>query len=349
MECKKEKSRLPGKNFAVTLLKSCNLHSDDELHVVKQDQTVTLTEDDLKALEDAGIDEESLDGKTIEEIKIIAQDSGKKQVVDETIQEQTSVSEEEALKAGGFAGNLIGKTSAELLEIINNQNSYIGTQNEKLANPEKPKEVVSLNQQNLDTEDSTEKETNTAVDLLHLSPEEQEKRLNEIIDKRADARAEKILRDSPEMESVREQAGKNHMVEFHTYLGKQLPEDVSTPEQAEKVFDAWKVAVKDTYTDDELRALAKTPNVLITLISDHYTINHKQVVESDSVTKKVVKKSGEQTFQRIRSMLKDAPAGQAKFNFKRKASEDNESDLDSKEGSDSQQMIGRILKGHLPQ
>ena len=316
--------------------------------VVKQEQPVVLTEDDIKALEDAGISEESLDGKTVEEIKIIAQGSGKKQDVDETSQEQTSVSEEEALKAGGFAGNLIGKGTAELLEIINNQSVHIGTQNEKLANPKQPvKEVDSLNQQNLDTEESKVEDTTSPVDLLHLSPEEQEKRLNAIIDQRVDAGIKKGLTESPEMVSVREQASQNHMVQFHTELGKHLPEGVTTPEQAEEVFNAWKVAVKDVYSNDDLLALAKTPNVLITLISDHYVINSKPVVD-DSVTDLKVKKSGAKSYQRIRDMIKNAPAGQATFNYKRKATEDNESDLISNEGSDSQQMMGRILAKHIP-
>lgn len=324
----------------------------------KQEQTVTITEDDVKALELAGIDEESLDGKTIAEIKVIAQDASKKQESnDNASQDQTNVSEEEALKAGGFAGNLIGKTSAELLEIINNQNAYIGTQNEKLSNPtvKKDDSVDSLNQQNLNTNDVDTDTENKAVDLLGLSPEEQQKQIALIIKKEVDAGIKKGLQESPELDTVREQTRKNQMTEFHTTLGDTLPEDITTPEQAKVVFEAWKTATKDKYTTAELKALAQTPNVLITLISDHYRINNKVAPKKETTTvkkdndntSKVVKKAETESYQRMRSMIANAPSGESKFNFKRKAVEDNESDLLSKDGTESQQMMGRILEKHL--
>lgn len=318
--------------------------------VVKQEQTVTLTEDDVVVLETAGISEESLDGKTVEEIKVIAQDAREKQEADETSQDQPIVSEEDALKAGGFAGNLIGKTPAELLEIINNQNSFIGEQGAKLSNrePVVDKSVDSLNQQNLSTEDVDKDADEESVDLLGLTPKDQGKELSRIIKREVDSGIKEGLDNSPEMKTAREQNRVNQMTEFHTSLGEKLPEDIKTPEQAKAVFDKWVVATKDRYTTDDLKALAKTPNVLITLISDHYLINNEATpVKEDKGTTKVVKKVESKSYQRMRSMIKDAPSGESKFNFKRKAVEDNESDLLSKQGDDSQQMIGRILNRHL--
>lgn len=318
--------------------------------VVKQEQTVTLTEDDIVALETAGIDEQSLDGKTVEEIKVIAQDAKTKQEAnDNPSQDQITVSEEDALKAGGFAGNLIGKSPAELLEIINNQNSYIGEQNTKLSKPEE-KVVDSLNQQNLRTEDIKTNTDKKAVDLLGLSPEEQQKELAQLIKKEVETGIKKGLDESPELISARKQYRANELTEFHTSLSNMLPEDIKTPEQAKKVFDEWTVSTKADYTIDDLKALAKTPNVLITLISDHYKINNKvtPVVENkDGKTNKAVKKIESKSYQSMRTMIKNAPAGESKFNFKRKAVEDNESDLTSNNGTEEQQMIGRILNRNL--
>ena len=316
---------------------------------VEEKEVVAITEDDIKVLEEAGISEESLDGKTISEIKVIAQDAREKQttVVDDSTQGQPTVSIEDATKVGGFAGNLIGKTPVELLEIINNQNSHIGTLSEKKST----KEVDSLNQQNLNIEDDDTDASQEAVDLLSLPAKEQAIHLAKIIKEQVDAGIKEGLSKSPELESARVQASKAHLVEFHTVLGKALPEDITTPEQAEEVFNKWKVAVKDTYTKKELQALAQTPNVLITLISDHYKLNNKvipPVKKDDKNTDKAVKKSESQSYQRMRSMIEKAPAGETKFNFKRKAIEDNESDLLSAEGSEEQQMIGRILERNLP-
>jgi urease gamma subunit len=328
--------------------------ADKDKQESKQEQTVTLTEDDIVALETAGIDEQSLDGKTITEVKAIAQDVIKEQAVkDEASQDLGIVSEEDALKVGGFAGNLIGKTPAELLEIINQQNSHIGKQSEQLSKPPEQREsVTSLNQQNLDTEDANDNTANDAVDLLHLTPEEQAKKLAEIIDKRVEAGIAKGLEKiSPELDSVREQSRKTHMKEFHTALGTQLPEGMQTPEQAEKAFAGWKEAVKDQYTVDEFKALARTPNVLITLISTYYQLNNKVapvVKKEDGTTTKEVKGKEKKSYTVMRDMLKTAPSGEDKFNFKRKAIEDNESDLLSESGSESQKMIGRIIERNLP-
>jgi hypothetical protein len=315
----------------------------------KQEETdteVTLTEDDIVALEEAGIDEESLDGKTIAEVKAIAQDASKKQVVkDDTPQGQPSVTIEDATKVGGFAGNLVGKTNAELLEIINNQNSHIGT----LSAKKSEKEVDSLNQQKIQTEDADKDTEQEAVDLLSLPAEEQAKHLAKIIKQQVDAGIKKGLEESPDLQSAKEVAHKNNILKFHTALGKALPEDVSTPEQAQKVFNDWTASVRGTrYTDDELSALAQTPNVLITLISNDYMLNNKVTPEvKDNNTNEEVKKKKSESYQRMRSMIKSAPSGESKFNFKRKASEDTDSDLLSKDGTDSQQMIGRILEKNL--
>lgn len=327
---------------------SAPAESKDDKQESKQEQTVTLTEDDIVVLEAAGVDEESLDGKTVEEIKAIAQDAREKQgVSDDTSQGLSTVSEEDAIKAGGFAGNLIGKTPAELLEIINNQNSYIGEQNEKLS---KPRESVdSLNQQNLRTEDTDLEENSEAVDLLGLTPEDQAKELARIIKVQVDAGIQKGLEQNPDLETVRNQARADRLTEFHTSLSKQLPEDITTPEQAKQVFDGWVTATKEQYTVDDLKALAKTPNILITLISDHYFKNNKvePIVKKGKEVTKVVKKVESKSYQRMRSMIQDAPAGDSTFNFKRKAIEDNESDLTSKEGTEEQQMYGRILQRNL--
>jgi hypothetical protein len=308
--------------------------------VEKDKETVTLTDEDFELLNKAGITEESLDGKTIEEIKEIAQGNKQEQETD-TISQDPIVITDEMVKTFGFAKNLVGKTIQDVFQAIDNQNAYISTLEQQKAKP-----VESTNKQTNDNKEV--EETSKSFDLLGLSPDEQSK----AIDARVEQMANKIVEEKlakliPDIAPIQEQVVQNTVKDFYTTLGTQLP-DLPEGVSPEKVFEDWKKREADSMPEDELRGLAKTPNALIKLVAQDYSLRTttKKVDDLNKTTDDAVK---DQSYDRLKLALtnsKNLGSG-AKFNFSRDPRNEN-NDLESDEGTEEQKMIGRIVARNMP-
>ena len=324
--------------------------AEDIKQVEELESELSITDQEFEALDKAGVKEEDLDGKTIEEIKTLAQDSIKPQEKKKVSQEPIIITEAMASKFG-FAKNLVGKTMDDAFQVIDNQNVYNTSNELKIVELERKLEA-SNNKQNIKTEEVQKLEP---IDFINLTPEEQAKKLDErigIVAERTKVDTKAIVQEAikellPSLEPLQKQSEKAAVQEFYTSLAERLPEEIKTPKDAKKVMDAWNIATKDKYTKDDLMALAGTPNAMIDLVSTHYILNNAkaEIKETKENTDKVIKK---QTYDKVRKLLKNSRklGSGTTFNFKRTESEDK--GLLSEEGSDSEQMIGNIIARNLP-
>jgi len=317
----------------------------DEEQEDEQEQDVELTEQEISALEDAGIDEKELEGKTFGEIKELAQSKMEQQDTDvedtskkkpSTENSQEPIVTEAYAKTYPIAKSFVGQPMSVLLYAMGEQNKYI----EKLEKGGKPKPNSQLNE----NEDQLSEED--AVDLLSLKPDEQAKKLNELIQAKASAIVkEELATFKSQLAPLEVQSEEASMNQIYAELQKSLPENV-TLEETKNFFDEWTEKAKTTYSEAVRTAFATDPSYMIEQMSRDFKLkdSKKKIKEKEKeITKEKSKK-----YTNLRSQLKrSAKLGKNDaFNFKRKGKEGND-DLLSEEGSEGEQMIGRILKRNL--
>lgn len=318
----------------------------DEEQENEQEQDVELTEQEISALEDAGVDEKELEGKTFSEIKELAQskmgqqdddvddDLSKKKITADNSQEPI-VTEAYAEKYP-IAKSFIGQPMSVLLYAMGEQNKRI-TELEK-GNKSKSNQQLNENEDQLSEED--------AVDLLSLKPDEQVKKLNELIQAKASAIVkEELGKFKSQLAPLELQSEEASMTQFYTELQKSLPENV-TMEETKTFFNEWTEKAKKTYSEAVRTAFANDPTFMIQQMSKDFEIKDtkKKIKQKD----KEIEDAKSKKYTHLRSQLKrSAKLGKnGTFNFKRKGKEgDNE--LLSEEGTEGEQMIGRILNRNL--
>lgn len=282
---------------------------------------VNITDDDLKILSEAGIAEESLDGKTIAEIKQIVIDNTPKQVEQSTQEQSVIISDAmaESLSAKyPFAKNLKGKSMDEVMEIIQNQNSYI-TSLEQRKSDAVATETKTNSQQISNTSD-TEISKDEVVDLFNLSPEEAQKKINEMIQANGKKVAEAVFDEKiknflPNIEKVNQVAIEQEQKQFYSELGSKLPKGAN----AEQVFGDWIKVNKPKLSKSEAQALITNPNLLIKIVSDEYNLKttSAEKIQNEVTTGQTIKK---QTYENLKKALQVNRGAGAVFNFSRKNS-----------------------------
>lgn len=304
---------------------------------------VDITDNDLKVLAEAGITEESLEGKTLAEIKQIVIDNSPEQV-DEPTQDQNVVISDtlaESLSAQyPFAKNLKGKSLNEVMEIIQDQNSYI-TKLEQQKN-KGVDEQKSNSQQISKPSDETEVSQSEVIDLLSLKPEEATKRINEMIKANGTKVAETVFDERiknylPNIDKVNQVAIEQEKKAFFVSLGSKLPKGTD-PTQ---VFEGWMAENKSKLSKSEKEALVTNPTLLIKLVSNDYnfrttsTEKQKNEVNAGQTIKKA-------TYENLRKLLKSNQGSGAVFNFQRKNS--SSTDLSKDEKAPENPVIDHILQ-----
>lgn len=306
--------------------------------VKEDDGTITLSEEELQALEASGIPEEELSGKTMKEIKALASDKLPKQ---EKSQEQKIIisdSYADQLSAKfPFAKSLKGKSMDEVMDIIQKQNSYITTL-ETAKKKNKSEEIIN---NDLKTDDDGTGD-NQVLDLLTLKPDEATKKLNDLVNERASKIAgdifdKKIKEMLPNIEPLQQASQEAIAKQFYEELGSNLPEGADP----KAVMDEWKKA-NEGMSREEKVALVENPTLLIKLISKEYALKtnnfDKKKIEEDA-NKEVKKK----TYENLRKLLKNSQTlgSNATFNVKRKSSEIEGLDEDS--GDPAKDMMSKII------
>lgn len=333
-------------------------NSEEDSAVIEEQQVteteevdVDITDDDLKVLSDAGITEDKLDGKTLAEIK--------QMVVDNTKQVKTKVETQESIIISDaladslsaqypFAKNLKGKTLNEVMEIIQNQNSYITSLEQQKKVDTNVTDRNTNSQTNLQTGDQTQELTQEEViDLLSLKPDEATKLINEMIKKNGEQIAgkvfdEKIKQYMPDLNKVNQMTIENEKKMFFEQLGNSLPKGTD-PKTA---FDGWMSANKTKLSTEEKQALTQNPNLLIRLIAKEHTLNVTSAEKNDLQTNqdKTIKT---QTYEKLRALLKQNRGSGQVFNFARKNS--SSQDLSRDENEPENPVIDKILQKYEDQ
>ena len=304
---------------------------------------VDITDNDLKVLADAGVTEESLEGKTLAEIKQIVIDNTPKQEAQVSQDQEVVISDTlaESLSAQyPFAKNLKGKSLNEVMEIIQNQNSYI-TQLEQRKNAN-VNDQNSNSQQISKTSDETSLSESEVIDLLNLRPEEATKKINEMIQANGKKVAETVFDEKiknylPNIDKVNQVAVEQEKKIFFESLGSKLPKGTDP----KAVFDGWMAENKSKLSMEEKKALVANPNLLIKLVSNDHnfktTSTEKQKIEVNNG--QTIKKA---TYENLRKLLKSNQGSGAVFNFQRTNS--NSNDLSRDENAPENPMIDNILK-----
>lgn len=313
---------------------------EDQAQVKENDEeTIELSEAELQALEESGIPEEELSGKTMKEIKALAVDKLPKQ--DTKSQDQKVIisdSYADQLSAKfPFAKNLRGKSLEEVMEIIQNQNSYI-TSLEQRKGENKSEPIINNKQE---TEDEVSEDSDV-LDILTMKPEDATKKINDLIAKRANDIFEKKFKEAlPNIEPLQKASQEALANQFYQELGSQLPEGTD-PKVA---FDNWKSANEDMSREEKM-ALAQNPSLLIKLISKEYALDttSKKTKEMEKSANTEMKKK---TYENLRKLLKDSQklGSNATFNYKRKGSE--ELSIDDETGDPAKDMMGKIISRNL--
>lgn len=303
---------------------------------------VNITDNDLKVLADAGITEESLDGKTVAEIKQIVIDNTPEQVTKPTQDQPVIISDAmaESLSAKyPFAKNLKGKSIDEVMEIIQNQNSYI-TSLEQRKSDTVVAETKNNSQQISNTSD-TEISKDEVVDLFNLTPEEAQKKINEMIQANGKKVAEAVFDEKiknflPNIEKVNAVAQEQEKKLFFSQLSGSLPKGAN----AEQVFNDWMKVNKPKLSKQEAVALVANPNLLIKIVSDEYNLKttSAEKIQNEVTTGQTIKK---QTYENLKKALQVNRGAGAVFNFSRKNS--SSKDLSKDEQVAENPVVDTIL------
>jgi len=303
---------------------------------------VDITDNDLQVLADAGITEESLEGKTIAEIKQIVVDNTK-QVETKSTQDQDVVISDalaESLSAKyPFAKNLKGKSLNEVMEIIQDQNSYITKLEQR--KPDTNVNEQNSNSQKISNTSATEVSESEVVDLFNLEPAEATKKINEMIQANGKKVAESVFDEKiknylPNIEKVNAVAVEQEKKQFFSTLGSSLPKG-SDPEI---VFNDWMKVNKDKLSQAEKQALVANPNLLIKMVSNDYNFKttSAEKIKAEVNTGQTIKK---QTYDNLRKLLKSNQGSGAVFNFNRKNS--SSKDLSKDETVAENPIVDTIL------
>lgn len=324
--------------------------SKDESAVIEEQQVsndeaeveVSITDDDLNVLANAGITEESLDGKTVAEIKQIVIDNTPEQVAKPTQDQPVIISDAmaESLSAKyPFAKNLKGKSIDEVMEIIQNQNSYITTLEQRKSDA-----VVTetkTNSQQISNTSETEISQEEVVDLFNLTPEEAQKKINEMIKANGKKVAEQVFDEKiknylPNMEKVNQVAMEQEQKQFYSQLGSNLPKGADP----QAVFNDWLKVNKPKLSKAEAEALITNPNLLIKIVSDEYNLKttSAEKIKNEVNVGSTIKK---QTFENLKKALQTNRGSGAVFNFSRKNS--NSKDLSQDEQVADNPIVDTIL------
>jgi hypothetical protein len=311
-----------------------------------KDEEVTFTDEDFDSLEAKGITEADLEGKTMQEIKELAQGGKEIQAgADTSTQGQAIITDEQIEQLAlvyPFAKSLKGKTLNDVMEIVTKQNQYI-TQLEQQR-----KEPVESTKQSKNNKPEEEIEEITELDLLNLSPEEQIKKLKALVRQELKGSVkEEVSEVLPDLTPLEEQAIKTHQTNFYNAIKAELP-DLPEGVTPEKVFADWKADYSKDRTTEQMAELAKTPDTLITLITTDYQLRQlkagKKEVAEDG---KEVKLTNLANARKLLINSNKLGSG-AKFNFKRKSDQSQNEELLSEEGTASEIMAGKILARNLP-
>lgn len=350
LEGNREQKSTEEKPDVVNRIDDSAVNKENEQVDNNQDDVSGITEADVEILEKAGITEESLAGKTFKEIKDMANDLNKEQVTSvENTQDLSKVviSNEEADRLAlqfPFAKNLRGKTMDQVIEIIQNQNSYITTleQQKKSDN----QEVDSSNKQNSETEPFklTGDDVTKLLDPTR-NPDEVAEDLATIIQKAVEADRAKNQMDMeavvkkaiPNIDKLQETANAQVREQFIGQIQQNLPEGID----AKEVFNQWKVANKNMPKEEKL-ALVQNPNLFIKTVSDDFNLKRISV-EKKSIEETKDKEIKKQTYNNIRKLLKDSQKlGNATvFQFPREHSKSK--NLGEQDGTESEKMVGSII------
>lgn len=322
---------------------------NENQQVTSNDEVVDITDDDLKILADAGVTEEQLSGKTLAEIKQIVVDNKPEQVAKSTQDQSVVISDALADSLSAkypFAKNLRGKTLEEVMDIIQNQNSYITTLEQRKSNDASANETKSNSQQISQTNDQlTQQEV---IDILNLDPAEATKRINQMIMDGSKKVAESVVDQKlkeylPAFNKLQELQVENEKKNFFSVLGGQLPKG-SDPQV---VFEQWKKDTMNQFTKEEKMALVSNPALMIKIIAKDYnlkkTSTEKNQLESNQ--NQTIKK---QTYENLVKLIKQSKntGNNAVFNFPRKNTGDTNL---SEEGTSANPVIDKILEKYEDQ
>lgn len=316
---------------------------NEEQQVTKTtEDVVDITDNDLQILSEAGITEESLEGKTLAEIKQIVVDNTPEQVEKPTQDQPVIISDAmaESLSAKyPFAKNLKGKTIDEVMEIIQNQNSYITSLEQR--KPDAVATDTNSNSQKISNTSDTEISKDEVVDLFNLSPEEAQKKINEMIEARGEKVAgkvfdEKIKNYLPNIEKVNAVAIEQEKKLFLSQLSNSLPKGVNS----EQVLSDWMKVNKPKLSKSEAQALVANPNLLIKIVSDEYNLKttSAEKIKNEVDTGQTIKK---QTYENLKKALKTNRGNGDVFNFSRKHS--SSKDLSKDETVADNPVVDHIL------
>lgn len=316
---------------------------NEEQQVTKTtEDVVDITDNDLQILSEAGITEESLEGKTLAEIKQIVIDNTPEQVEKPTQDQPVIISDAmaESLSAKyPFAKNLKGKTIDEVMEIIQNQNSYITSLEQR--KPDAVATDTNSNSQKISNTSDTEISKDEVVDLFNLSPEEAQKKINEMIEARGEKVAgkvfdEKIKNYLPNIEKVNAVAIEQEKKLFLSQLSNSLPKGVNS----EQVLSDWMKVNKPKLSKSEAQALVANPNLLIKIVSDEYNLKttSAEKIKNEVDTGQTIKK---QTYENLKKALKTNRGNGDVFNFSRKHS--SSKDLSKDETVADNPVVDHIL------
>lgn len=306
----------------------------------QDDSSNVLSDAEINNLLDAGITGDQLEGKTVDEIKSLIKKDETQQV---NTQEQIIITEA-MVQPHGFAKNLIGKPISEAFKAIDEQNRYITElKSKETAKPVEPEQKIINKTENKTDASSINIEP---IDFVNLTPEEQSKKIVEIAEKIADEKLAKLqVSQQPTPEQIQKSVNE-FTKNFNDALQKGLPNGVS----ANIVFAEWK---KNNKTSPELQdAYIADPNSLITVILNDYRVKN---MSNEQIKKNQESKDNEvkmrlESAKRIKEALANLQnqGTGAKFNFPREHKTTSaSSDIFSEEGTESEKMIGNILKRHL--
>ena len=326
---------------------------DNEQVVDGNDELIDITDAELEALAKADVTEEDLNDLTLEEIKAKASDlinaTGDTKVTQEP--EKVVISDqyaEQLAQQYPFAKSLKGKTLEEVMEIIQNQNSYITTleKNKEKAEPDATDDTDN-NSQLTKTNGKV-----TAQDVIKLfdptrDPEEVAEELNKLLGNRSvdQSTIDKLVEDKlravlPNLQGLQQASLEQEKKDFFTALGKQLPEG-SNPEQ---VFEQWKKDNANLSKEEKL-ALVNNPKLMMKIIAQEHnlktTSTEKKKIE-DGKNKEIKTK----TYDNLKKLLKSGRnTSTARFNFPRESSTTQANETE--EETPAEQMIGKIVDKYI--
>lgn len=190
------------------------------------DPVQLVSEDDLLLLADKGLTDSDLEGKTVEEVAELVK-THKTPEQPTTEQQQPSpvvtVTQEMADKIGGIAKSFVGKSAEDLLVAMQNQQAYISKlEAEKTKQPE-----LTTKEQNAIAKEMGE------IDLLDADPEEQTKKIADIVSKVTDGKSkkdieaivQKVIRETiPNIEEIKRVATERTTDQFLKEIESGLPE-----------------------------------------------------------------------------------------------------------------------------